>query len=105
HRPWYLRVGALIPATVILVIAPAVLLAADAVAAGPQPRCRLPEYCRPGRAGGRRGGGPAPEPRAERQAGVLVVGTPAIHQAAPWPPGPVRARLVVTRFAERGRRP
>jgi len=40
-----------------------------------------------GRVGPLRGaaGSPAPEPRAERQAGVLVVGTPGIHQAAPWP--------------------
>jgi hypothetical protein len=35
RRPWYLRAGALIAAMVILVIVPAVLLAADAVAAGP----------------------------------------------------------------------
>ena len=42
RRPWYLRAGALIAAMVTLVIVPAVLLAADAVAAGPQPGCSLP---------------------------------------------------------------
>jgi hypothetical protein len=42
RRPWYLRAGALIAAMVILVIAPAVLLAADPVAAGPgRPGARL----------------------------------------------------------------
>lgn len=62
---------------------------ASLVSAGPQPGCSLPEYCGPSEAATRRADGavgvPAPEPWAERQAGVLVVGTPAIHQAAPWP--------------------
>jgi len=34
HRPWYRRVGALIPAMVVLVIVLAVLLAADAAGPG-----------------------------------------------------------------------
>jgi hypothetical protein len=42
HRPWYLRAGALIPAMVILVIVPAVLLAADAAGPGRSPAAAWP---------------------------------------------------------------